>query len=136
MPDRLKETGTPVDAQAFTEAGPFGDLPALYSQQVGVAGLVIDGSVRDSRTMVGMGLPSSLGVSASRAPAIPTSAPSIRPSPAAASPSTPVTPWSVMHGVVVVPAHGIDRVIELAEARERKESDHQGRPATVPIATR
>ena len=46
-----------VDAQGFVEAGPWGDLLTLYAQQVGVAGLVIDGSVRDSQAIVALGFP-------------------------------------------------------------------------------
>jgi len=46
-----------VDAKSFTEAGPWGDVLSLYAQQVGLAGLVIDGSVRDSQAIVDMGFP-------------------------------------------------------------------------------
>ncbi|WP_395474583.1 RraA family protein [Saccharopolyspora spinosa] len=46
-----------VDAKAFLEAGPWGDILTLYAQQVGITGLVIDGSVRDSQAIVDMGFP-------------------------------------------------------------------------------
>lgn len=46
-----------VDAKAFIEAGPWGDLLTLYARQIGLAGLVIDGSVRDSQSIIDMGFP-------------------------------------------------------------------------------
>ncbi|WPB89348.1 4-carboxy-4-hydroxy-2-oxoadipate aldolase/oxaloacetate decarboxylase [Streptomyces malaysiensis] len=111
-----------VDAKAFTEAGPWGDILTLYAQQVGIAGLVIDGSVRDSRDIVAMGFPVfSRGICVKGTG-------KFQPG----SVNTPVTcggvainPGDVIvgdaDGVVAVPAQDIDRVIELAEARIRKE---------------
>lgn len=46
-----------VDAKSFIEAGPWGDILTLYAQQIGIAGLVIDGSVRDSQSIIEMGFP-------------------------------------------------------------------------------
>lgn len=46
-----------VDIQGYTEAGPWGDVLTLAALQRGVAGLVIDGAVRDSRDIVGSGFP-------------------------------------------------------------------------------
>lgn len=46
-----------VDAKAFVEAGPWGDLMTLAAQKLGIAGLVIDGSVRDTNTIIEMGFP-------------------------------------------------------------------------------
>ncbi|GAA1858092.1 4-carboxy-4-hydroxy-2-oxoadipate aldolase/oxaloacetate decarboxylase [Pseudonocardia ailaonensis] len=46
-----------VDAKEFTAAGPWGDVLSEYAQKKGIAGLVIDGAVRDSRAIVGLGFP-------------------------------------------------------------------------------
>jgi 4-hydroxy-4-methyl-2-oxoglutarate aldolase len=46
-----------VDFKAFTEAGPFGEIMAQASLQRKIAGLVIDGSVRDSVEIRGLGFP-------------------------------------------------------------------------------
>lgn len=46
-----------VDAKGFLEAGAWGDVMTLAAQQVGIAGLVIDGSVRDSAAIVAAGFP-------------------------------------------------------------------------------
>lgn len=46
-----------VDAEGFTEAGPWGDVMSMAAMLRGCAGLVIDGSVRDSQTIIDMGFP-------------------------------------------------------------------------------
>lgn len=46
-----------VDIGGYTNAGPWGDVLTLAAQERGLAGLVIDGAVRDSRDIVGSGFP-------------------------------------------------------------------------------
>jgi 4-hydroxy-4-methyl-2-oxoglutarate aldolase len=46
-----------VDAKAFLEGGPWGDLLTLAAQKLGLVGLVIDGAVRDANTIIEMGFP-------------------------------------------------------------------------------
>ena len=46
-----------VDAKGYTEAGPWGDLLTLAAQKRGIAGLVIDGAVRDGDRILSMGFP-------------------------------------------------------------------------------
>jgi len=46
-----------VDAEGFTEAGPWGDVMSCAAMQAGAAGLFIDGSVRDSHTIARLGFP-------------------------------------------------------------------------------
>jgi len=46
-----------VDAKGFLEAGPWGDVMSFAARKAGIAGLVIDGSVRDSQTIIDMGFP-------------------------------------------------------------------------------
>ncbi len=46
-----------LDAKGFVEAGPWGDVLTLAAQQLGLAELVVNGSVRDANTIVEMGFP-------------------------------------------------------------------------------
>lgn len=46
-----------VDAKAFVDAGAWGDVMTLAAQTRGIAGLVIDGAVRDASSIVAMGFP-------------------------------------------------------------------------------
>jgi 4-hydroxy-4-methyl-2-oxoglutarate aldolase len=46
-----------VDAKAFMEAGPWGDILTLQAMKKGIAGLVISGCVRDADAITGMGFP-------------------------------------------------------------------------------
>lgn len=46
-----------VDACGYLQAGPWGDVLTLAAQERGLAGLVIDGAVRDSRAIVEAGFP-------------------------------------------------------------------------------
>lgn len=112
-----------VDAKGFTEAGPWGDVLTLYAQQVGIAGLVIDGSVRDSRGIVALGLPVfSRGVSIKG---------SGKHQPGAVNRTITcggvrVAPGDLVvgdaDGVVVVPGADADRVQERCAERERAEA--------------
>jgi len=46
-----------VDAKGFLEAGPWGDVLTALAVERGVAGLVIDGAVRDSQDIIASGFP-------------------------------------------------------------------------------
>ncbi|WP_116313858.1 4-carboxy-4-hydroxy-2-oxoadipate aldolase/oxaloacetate decarboxylase [Cupriavidus taiwanensis] len=46
-----------VDAKGFVDAGPWGDILTLAAKKIGIAGLVIDGAVRDASAIVEMGFP-------------------------------------------------------------------------------
>jgi 4-hydroxy-4-methyl-2-oxoglutarate aldolase len=46
-----------VDAKDFVEAGPWGDVLTAAALRAGVAGLVIDGAVRDAGAIVEMDFP-------------------------------------------------------------------------------
>ena len=46
-----------LDCHGYTEAGHFGDIMALACQARGIAGVVIDGSCRDSQDIKAMGFP-------------------------------------------------------------------------------
>lgn len=46
-----------VDAKAFIEAGPWGDVLTQQALHIGLAGLVINGAVRDAASIVAMGFP-------------------------------------------------------------------------------
>lgn len=46
-----------VDAKGFLEAGPWGDILTLAALELGLAGLVVNGSVRDGNAIIDMGFP-------------------------------------------------------------------------------
>lgn len=46
-----------ADAKGFIEAGAWGDVLTAAAQQVGVVGLIINGSVRDAQEIIEMGFP-------------------------------------------------------------------------------
>jgi 4-hydroxy-4-methyl-2-oxoglutarate aldolase len=46
-----------VDAKGYAEAGPWGDILTLAAQKIGIAGLIIDGAVRDGDSILEMGFP-------------------------------------------------------------------------------
>ncbi|MBI4634254.1 MAG: 4-carboxy-4-hydroxy-2-oxoadipate aldolase/oxaloacetate decarboxylase [Deltaproteobacteria bacterium] len=46
-----------ADAEGFPEAGPWGEIMAVAAMARGIAGLVINGSVRDSQAMSDLGFP-------------------------------------------------------------------------------
>ncbi|WP_083745685.1 4-carboxy-4-hydroxy-2-oxoadipate aldolase/oxaloacetate decarboxylase [Variovorax sp. KK3] len=46
-----------VDAKAFMEAGPWGDVLTIQAMKVGIAGLVINGCVRDANLIIDLGFP-------------------------------------------------------------------------------
>ncbi|MHA7685721.1 4-carboxy-4-hydroxy-2-oxoadipate aldolase/oxaloacetate decarboxylase [Cupriavidus sp. PET2-C1] len=46
-----------VDAKGFLEAGPWGDVLTAAAMKRGIAGLVINGAVRDASAIVEMGFP-------------------------------------------------------------------------------
>jgi 4-hydroxy-4-methyl-2-oxoglutarate aldolase len=46
-----------VDAKGYVQAGAWGDVLTLAAMQRGLAGLVIDGAIRDSRQIVKAGFP-------------------------------------------------------------------------------
>lgn len=46
-----------IDLGGYTEGGHFGDICALACQMRGIAGVVIDGAVRDAQDIVELGLP-------------------------------------------------------------------------------
>jgi 4-hydroxy-4-methyl-2-oxoglutarate aldolase len=46
-----------VDAKGFLEAGPWGDVLTAQAMRMGLAGLLIDGAVRDADAIVAAGFP-------------------------------------------------------------------------------
>jgi 4-hydroxy-4-methyl-2-oxoglutarate aldolase len=112
-----------VDAKAFIEAGPWGDLLTLAAQKLGIVGLVIDGSVRDANTIIEMGFPTfSRGLSIKG---------TNKNQPGKVN--VPVHIGGVMvnpgdivvgdrDGLVVVERGAVDDVIRLSRAREDKEN--------------
>ena len=46
-----------VDAKGFMEAGPWGDVLTIQAMKLGIAGLVINGCVRDANLIIGLKFP-------------------------------------------------------------------------------
>jgi 4-hydroxy-4-methyl-2-oxoglutarate aldolase len=46
-----------IDAKAFMEAGPWGDVLTLQAMKLGIAGLVVNGCVRDANLIIDLGFP-------------------------------------------------------------------------------
>ena len=117
-----------VDVGGYTDAGPWGDVLTLAAQQRGVAGLVIDGAVRDSRDIVAAGFPAfSRGVcirrTTKRQPGeinVPVTIGGV-----------PVHPGDILvgdaDGLVRVPHDEGPAALAAAEAREAKEEDQRAR---------
>jgi 4-hydroxy-4-methyl-2-oxoglutarate aldolase len=111
-----------VDAKAFVEAGPWGDVLTAMAQKVGIAGLVINGAVRDAQAIVDAGFPvwcrglSIKGTAKNQSGRV----------------NVPITIGDVVihagdivvadrDGIAVVPADRIDAVLAAALDREQKE---------------
>lgn len=111
-----------LDCHGYTEAGHFGDIMALACQMRGIAGVVIDGSCRDSEDIKELGLPvfvrgfnPSGTVKASLGKVnVPVTCGGVR-----------VNPGDMIlgdcDGVVVVPREKEDQVFEKAQAKFAKE---------------
>ncbi|MBQ3406812.1 MAG: 4-carboxy-4-hydroxy-2-oxoadipate aldolase/oxaloacetate decarboxylase [Lachnospiraceae bacterium] len=111
-----------LDCHGYTEAGHFGDIMALACQMRGIAGVVIDGSCRDSEDIKELGLPvfvrgfnPSGTVKASLGKVnVPVTCGGVR-----------VNPGDMVlgdcDGVVVIPREKEDQVFEKAQAKFAKE---------------
>ena len=112
-----------VDAKAFMEAGPWGDVLTAMAQKIGIAALVINGAVRDAQAIVDAGFPvwcrglSIKGTAKNQPGRI----------------NVPITIGDVVihagdivvadrDGIAIVPADRIDAVLAAALDREQKES--------------
>lgn len=111
-----------VDAQGFVEAGPWGDVLTAQALKMSLAGLVIDGAVRDADAIVSAGFPVF-----SRGLSIKGTAkhqPGLVGVPVCVGGAV-VRPGDVVvgdrDGIVVVAAERIDEVLAAAQAREQKE---------------
>ncbi len=111
-----------VDAKGFIEAGPWGDVMTFAARQAGIAGLVIDGSVRDSAAIVADGFPVfSRGVcmkgTEKKLPG--------RVNTHILCAGVEVNPGDIVvgdrDGVMIIPADELERSLALAIKREEKE---------------
>lgn len=111
-----------VDAKGFVEAGPWGDVLTVLAQKRGIAGLIINGAVRDANTIIDLGFPvfcrglsiKSTGKQQSGRVNVPI-----------CIGDTPIQPGDIIvgdrDGVCVVPRNGVERAIAMSEQREAKE---------------
>lgn len=112
-----------VDAKAFIDAGPWGDVLTFAAQTIGIAGLVIDGAVRDASNIVEMGFPvfcrglSIRGTNKHQPGKL--NVPLVLG-------GAMIRPGDIVvgdrDGLVVVAREELDSVIEASEAREHKET--------------
>jgi 4-hydroxy-4-methyl-2-oxoglutarate aldolase len=112
-----------VDAKGFLEAGPWGDVLTVLAMKKGIAGLVINGSVRDANTIIELGFPVfcrglSIKGTAKNQPG---------------KVNVPITMGDVVinpgdiivgdrDGIAVVPSSEVDSTIASSLAREEKET--------------
>ncbi|WP_181956571.1 MULTISPECIES: 4-carboxy-4-hydroxy-2-oxoadipate aldolase/oxaloacetate decarboxylase [Mesorhizobium] len=116
-----------IDAKGFVEAGAWGDILTLAAQTVGIAGLVIDGAVRDAEAIIAMNFPTfSRGLSIKGTGKylpgrvnIPIICGGVR-----------VEPGDIVvgdrDGVVVVPANNLEAVLAASEKRAATEELYRG----------
>ncbi|MGF6767812.1 4-hydroxy-4-methyl-2-oxoglutarate aldolase [Paraburkholderia sp. GAS199] len=111
-----------VDAKGFLEAGPWGDVFTELALQKGLAGLVINGAVRDARTIIELGFPVfSRGLSIKGTGK---NQPGKINVPICIG-DVAIQPGDIVvgdiDGVVVVPQNDVERVVRVSRAREDKE---------------
>lgn len=113
-----------IDAGGYTGAGHWGEITTVAAQSRGIAGVVIDGSVRDSRPIIGRGFPvfhQGLCIAAATKKAPPADPPSV----------LQFAGCTIRNGdLVVADADGVaivpvERVAEVAAAARRRASDEQ-----------
>jgi 4-hydroxy-4-methyl-2-oxoglutarate aldolase len=117
-----------VDAKGYLEAGPWGDVLTCLAQQRGLAGLVIDGAVRDSRDIIAAGFPVfARGLSIKGT----TKAVPGRINVPVRVGGVTVEPGDIVvgdaDGLVRVPAHQLHDALAASEARAAKESGFRDR---------
>lgn len=112
-----------VDAKQFVNAGPWGDVLTFAAQRIGIAGLVIDGAVRDASNIVDMEFPvfcRGLSIRGTN---------KVQPGrlnvPIVVG-GVAINPGDIIvgdrDGLVVVAARELESVIDASEAREAKEA--------------
>lgn len=115
-----------VDAKGFMEAGPWGDVLTIQAMKVGIAGLIINGCVRDANLIIELGFPVfcrglSIKGTAKNQPGrvnVPIGLGDVL-----------IHPGDIVigdrDGLVVVPQGEVDAVIAASLAREQKETQQR-----------
>lgn len=117
-----------VDAKGFLESGIWGDVMTAGAQAKQAGGLVVDGAVRDSETMIETGFPvfaRALSIKGSGKRQIGKVETTIICGGATVRMGDIIV--GDRDGLVVVDPARVDEVIALSEARERKETELRGR---------
>lgn len=114
-----------VDGKGDLSSALFGDLMVTQAQAAGIAGLVVDGAVRDTNELIERGYPV---FAAGRNPAGPTKGIAGRLSIPICVAGAPVNPGDLVvgdaDGVVIIPRNDVDAVLEAAA---KKLADEQQR---------
>ena len=117
-----------VDAKGFLEAGPWGDVFTEQAVRQGIAGLVINGAVRDAQSIIEMGFPvfcrglciKGTGKNQPGKLNVPVCIGDVQ-----------INPGDIVigdqDGVVVVPRDEVDDAIRSSQAREDKEATFRAR---------
>jgi 4-hydroxy-4-methyl-2-oxoglutarate aldolase len=112
-----------VDAKGFLGAAAWGDVMTFAARKAGLAGLVIDGAVRDASAIVEMGFPVFCRGLSIHGPT--KNQPGKVNVPVVVG-GCQVNPGDIIvgdrDGIVVVPAAELEKVVALGEERERKEA--------------
>jgi 4-hydroxy-4-methyl-2-oxoglutarate aldolase len=119
-----------VDAKGFLESGIWGDVMTAGAQARGVAGLVVDGAVRDAATTIGAGFPvfaRGLSIKGSGKRQVGRVGVPVLCGGAVIRPGDIVV--GDCDGLVVVDPAEIDEVIRLSQAREANEAALRARLA-------
>ena len=111
-----------IDAKGYLDAGLWGDVLTHYAQHIGVAGIVVDGAVRDSRELIRMRFPVfTRGICLKGTD---------KHNPGRINvpillAGTPINPGDILlgdaDGLTVIPAADLHRAIELGRQRQAKE---------------
>ena len=120
-----------INCDGFTEAGIWGDVLTTQAQYCGLAGLVVNGAVRDSEAIINSGFPVfsraiSIRGTEKKQPGIMNAAMNIG--------DCTISPGDIIvgdsDGLVVIQAERLQQVIKLATAREEKEADYKNKILT------
>lgn len=112
-----------IDAKGYLDAGLWGDVLTHYALRAGIAGIVVDGAVRDSHEIIRLGFPvftrgTCIKGTDKHNPG--------RINVPVMFAGTPVSPGDIIvgdcDGIMVVPAAELDRAVTLGELRAAEEN--------------
>lgn len=119
-----------INCDGFTEAGIWGDVLTTQAQYAGLAGLIVNGAVRDSEAIIQADFPVFARAISIRGTE--KKQPGVMNQPVNIGDCT-IYPGDIIvgdrDGIVVIPARRLEEVMELACAREEKEANYKNKIA-------